>query len=132
MPRRKVAEKLPPAPAGSPWRVYKLRLPTDVADRIEQKAETKKLPVNRIIIDELSSVPYLESEAKLPDSLRQLDVILGRMGARITWHDLQDELLNAVDAVLGAPANAAALDKLRAVRTGMLIHKRAMKKRGEP
>jgi hypothetical protein len=106
----------------------------DVAERIEQKAAAERLPVNRIIINELASIPYLESEAKLPDSIRQLEVVIAQMAARITWHNIQDELLNAVDAVLGAPASAPpSLDKLKAVRMGMLIHERqAKKKKGEP
>jgi hypothetical protein len=75
----------------------------------------------------------LESEAALPDSIRQLNVVIAQMAARITWHNLQDELLNAVDAVLGAPAGAPPpLDKLRAVRAGMLIHERQAKKRSPP
>jgi hypothetical protein len=50
-------------------------------------------------------------------------VILARYGARITWHDLSDRLLKAVDEVLSAHGGAmlAAIDRLRAVRRTMVM-----------
>jgi hypothetical protein len=131
MPRKKkLTEKLPPAPAGSPWRVYKLRLPTDVADRVEQTAAAEQLPVNRVIINELATIPYLKGAAKLADSVQYMDVLLAKMGARVQWLELQEQLLDAVDGVLGAPANApAALDKLRSIRSAMSIIERQNRRR---
>jgi hypothetical protein len=131
-PRRKKIEGLRPAGAAAPrpGREYKLRLPEDIAERIEKKAVAEQRPQNRVIINELASVPYLEQFKNLAEQVTNMEIILARHGARITWHDIQDELLNAVDAVLGQPTNApAALDKLRAVRAGMLIHERMMKKK---
>jgi hypothetical protein len=52
------------------------------------------------------------------------------LGARVVGLDLSDELLAAVDAVLKAEGSAlpAALDRLRAIHTGMSIHERTVKR----
>jgi hypothetical protein len=114
-----------PAAAPRPGREYKLRLPDDVAERIAKKAEAEGRPQNRVIINELALVPYLEQFRNLADQIRNMEIILARHGARIEWHDLQDDLLAAVDAVLSTSANApAALDNLRAVRAVMLQTKK--------
>lgn len=115
-------------PAG---REVKLRLPEDVAARIEQKAKSEGRPMNRVIVNELASVPYLERAAALDALVKNMSVVLARYGARITAHDLSDELLGAVDAVLNAEGGAlqAAADKLRVVRTGMLAHQAAERRR---
>jgi hypothetical protein len=111
----------------------KLRIPPDVMAIVEEEARASERAFNRTIVNLLASIPHLKGEAKLAASVRQLDVLLPAMAARMTWHNLQDGLLNAVDAVLAAPANAPApLDKLRAARAAMLIHERQMKKKGEP
>ena len=139
--RAKLFETVPMAPRKKktpaplrPGREYKLRLPEDVAERIEKKAAAEQRPQNRVIINELASVPYLEQFRNLAEQITNMEIILARHGARITWHDLSDELLNAVDAVLKAEGGAlpAALDKLRAVRRGMMIHERTMVKKRNP
>ncbi len=52
-------------------------------------------------------------------------------GARIQWHELSDNLLKAVDAVLSAQGGGlpAALNRLRAVRSTMLKVRAAEAKR---
>jgi hypothetical protein len=107
-----------------PGREYKVRLPEDVAQRVEAKAKAQGWPQNRIIINELAAFPDLEQFRNIAERVREMEVLLARYGARVTWHDLSEELLNAVDAVLAAQGGAlqAALDRLRVVRTGMLLH----------
>jgi hypothetical protein len=50
-----------------------------------------------------------------------IDNLLARYGTRITWLDLSEQLLSAVDGVLHAQGGAqqAAIDKLRIVRNAM-------------
>jgi len=124
-PRRK---HVTAPPAG---REFKLRIPQDVSERIEAKAKREGRPQNRVIINELALFPSLEETGDLADLIRAMEVIVARYGARITWHDLSDELLNAVDVVLKAEGGAlqAALDRLRVVRSGMLLHKESEAKR---
>ena len=112
-------------------REYKIRLPEDIAQRIETKAKDEQRPQNRVIINELAAFPDLEKVRKLGEQVRGIEVIMARYGARIAWHDLSEELLTAVDAVLEARGGEqqAALDRLRVVRAGMLIHIRTAEKR---
>jgi hypothetical protein len=107
-----------------------LRLPADVFQRVEQRAKAQGRSFNRVIINELAAVPRLEQSDDLGGHVQRMAETLARYGARIVWHDLSDNLLNAVDEVLAAEGGAlqAALDKLRVVRTGMLLHARS---RGE-
>jgi hypothetical protein len=112
--------------AARPDREYKIRLPEDVAGRIEQKAAREQRPQNRIIINELAAFPDLEKVRDLAESVEDMKVVLAQQGARIMWLDLSDELLSAVDAVVraqGSGALHAAIDKLRVVRTAMLKSK---------
>jgi len=110
---------------------YKIRLPEDVARRIEAKAESEGRPQNRVIINELSSVPQLEQTSRLAELVRDVEVVIARYGARITSIDLSHELLTAVDAVLAAEGSALtpAVEKLRVVRAGMLAHDQIQSKR---
>jgi uncharacterized Fe-S cluster-containing radical SAM superfamily protein len=110
-----------------PGREFKLRLPDDVASRIEEKAAREQRPQNRIVINELAAFPDLEKLRNLGELVEDMRVVLAQQGARIAWNDLSDECLRAVDAVLkaqGSGALQAAIDKLRVVRTAMLAHKR--------
>ena len=122
-PRRKS-----PPPQG---REYKIRLPEDVAQRIEMKAKGEQRPQNRIIINELAAFPDLEQNAKLASLVGHMEVLLARYAAQQTSHDLTDALLKAVDAVLAAQGGSlpAAIEKLRVTRTGMLAHDRTQLKR---
>ena len=124
-PRRKHA--IAP-PSG---REFKLRIPEDVASRIEAKAKTEGRPQNRVIINELAATPYLERAGDLAALIEDMKITLARQGARIVWHDLSDELLNAVDAALEAQGSAllAAMDKIRVIRAGMLIHTEGKRKK---
>lgn len=87
--------------------------------------------MNRIIINDLAAIPALRLTATQAEQVRRTEEALARYGARIVWHDLSDELLKAVDRVLGTEGGArqAAIDQLRAVRFTMQDHeKRAMRK----
>jgi hypothetical protein len=118
-------------PTPGQGREYKIRLPEDVAQRIEAKAKVEGRPQNRIIINELASVPDLEQTAKLAVLVGHMEVIVARYAAQITSHDLSKRLLSAVDAVLNAQGGAltAAVENLRVVRVGMLAHDQARPKR---
>ena len=121
-------KKSPPPGQG---REYKIRLPEDIAQRIEAKAKDEQRPQNRIIINELAAFPDLEQTRNLAMLVRDMEVVVARYAAQITTHDLADALLKAVDAVLAAQGGAlpAAIEKLRVVRTGMLAHDRTQSKR---
>jgi hypothetical protein len=122
-PRRKS-----PPPQG---REYKIRLPEDVAERIEAKAKREQRPQNRIIINELAKFPDLEKTENLAMLVEHMQTVLARYGGQITSHELTDALLKAVDAVLATQGGAlpAAIERLRVVRTGMLAHDQAQAKR---
>jgi hypothetical protein len=110
-----------------PGRDYKVRLPEDVADRIAKKAATEQRPQNRIIINELASVPYLEQRSTFEELIQDMKITLARHGAAIVWHDLSTELLAAVDALLAAEGGEerAAKERLRVIRTAMVLHQRS-------
>jgi len=99
-------------------REYKLRLPEDIAERIEAKAKVERCAQNRVIINELALYPNLEKQAAAVD----LDGLFAKYGARITWLDLSEALLEAVDRILktAGTAQQAAIDKLRVERNAML------------
>ena len=79
-----------------------LRLPTDVFERIEARAKEKGWPFNRVIINELASIPHLEEQAKLGQLTRDMEIILARYGARVTLADLTDELLRTLREMVKA------------------------------
>src|SRR4051794_18121322 len=104
------------AASARPGREYKIRLPEDVAKRIEQKAAHEQKPVNRAIINELAAFPDLEKVRDFGELVEDMKIVLAQQGARLTWLDLSEQLLAAVDAVLkaqGSGALQAAIDKLR-------------------
>src|SRR5262249_272783 len=123
----------PPRRKSSPpqGREYKIRLPEDIAQRIEAKAKGEQRPQNRIIINELARFPDLEKTDRLAELIRDMEVVVARYPAQITSHDRTDALLKAVDAVLATQGGAlpAAIERLRVVRTGMLAHDQAQAKR---
>ena len=118
-------------PAPGQGREYKIRLPEDIAQRIEAKAKDEQRPQNRIIINELAAFPDLEETAKLAEQVREMEIVLARYAAQQTSHNVTDALLKAVDAVLATQGGAlpAAIERLRVVRTGMLAHDQAQAKR---
>ena len=121
----------PPRRKPGQEREHKIRLPEDIAQRIEAKAKHEQRPQNRIIINELAAFPDLEQTAKLAELVRDMEVVVARYAAQQTSHDLTDALLKAVDAVLAAQGGAppAAIEKLRVARTGMLALDRTQSKR---
>jgi hypothetical protein len=123
--------KKPRASKPGDARDYKIRLPEDIAQRIEAKAKAEGRPQNRVIINELARFPDVEPHSTLAERVRDLEVVLARYAARISWLDLTEQLLNAVDAVLTAEGAAvsAAIDRLRVARAGMLAHRRAAERR---
>ena len=118
-------------PSPGQGREYKIRLPEDVAQRVEAKAKVEGRPQNRIIINELASVPDLEQTHKLAALVGDMEVVVARYAAQITLHDLSDALLKAVDAVLAARGGALpqAIERLRVARAGMLTHDQTHSKR---
>jgi hypothetical protein len=109
--------------ASAKAREFKLRLPEDVSERIVAKAEQTGWPQNRVIINELAEYPALKEYREQGDQIGFVNDILARYGSRITWLDLSEDLLKAVDAVLkaeGGTALQAAIDKLRVQRNEML------------
>jgi len=118
-------------PAPGQGREYKIRLPEDIAQRIEAKAKVEGRPQNRIIINELASIPELEQTRQLASLVGHMEVVIARYAAQQTVADLSKQLLSAVDAVLSAQGGAltAAVEKLRVVRVGMLAHDQARSKR---
>jgi len=118
-------------PTPGQGREYKIRLPEDVAQRIEAKAKVEGRPQNRIIINELASIPTLEETAKLAALVYHMEVIVARYAAQQTSHDLSKRLLSAVDAVLNAQGGAltAAVENLRVVHADMLRHDQTRPKR---
>jgi HEAT repeat protein len=117
MPRRPQTAKT----ASPRAREYKVRLPTDIGDRIEAKAKAEGWPQNRTVINLLAKYFDLEKIGTLADQLGHLENMLLKYGSRIAWQEMVEEYDACVDEVLktqGA-AQQVAIDKLRAVRKGM-------------
>lgn len=103
-------------------RYYKISLPEDIAQRIEAKAKAEGRPQNRVIINELAAFPDLETVGKLAEHVRDMETVLARYSSQQTSHDLSNQLLAAVDALLKADGGVlqAAVEKVRVVRNAML------------
>ena len=116
------------ASLGQPiFREFKLRLPPDVSQRIEEKAKAEGRPQNRVIINELASIPFLEGRRNFEDAVEEMKVVLARYGSRITLADLSEALLRVVDDVLEAKTDSelrAKLDQLRVLRAEMRMFER--------
>jgi hypothetical protein len=113
-------------------REFKLRIPEDVAERIEADAKREQRPMNRIVINNLADVPrWREQETMaillghMSDSIDRMGKTLAHHGERIDWQDLSDQLLATLDKALAAEGSAqqAALDKVRVLRATMLKSK---------
>jgi hypothetical protein len=112
----------PQKTASARVREYKLRLPEDIAARIEAKAKDEARPQNRIIINELAAYPNLEKIGELRQHVADLEAVLLKYSSRLTWQELSDELISTVDELLKTTQGAAqqvALDKLFSVRNAM-------------
>jgi hypothetical protein len=121
--------KAVPVGVSKPPREYKVRLPFDLAEEIEEESERTGAPQNRIVVDRLER-DRRDGKIKTLDNLIQnlflaqteVGTLLARYGARADAIDLGEELPRVVDEVLNAkPAELPAkLDKLRLVRGKML------------
>jgi hypothetical protein len=115
-------------------REFKIRIPEDIAERIEAKAKAEGRPQNRVIINELAAIPDLERAARLGALVQHMEVTLAKYSGRIVSIDLTEALVAAVDAVLaaeGGGALTAAVEKLRVARAAMKVHEQAQAK-GKP
>ena len=103
-------------------REYKLRIPEDIAKRIEAKAKKEQRPQNRVIVNELSSIPYLQAIGELRDQVEDMKIVLARYSKRVILGELSEEMLAVVDDVLQSEGGKreAFIDKLRVVRNAML------------
>jgi|SRR3974390_1666425 len=103
-------------------REYKLRIPEDIAKRIEAKAKKEQRPQNRVIVNELSSIPYLQAIGELRDQVEDMKIVLARYSKHVILGELSEEMLAAVDAALAVEGSAqqAALDRVRVLRNAML------------
>ena len=106
-------------------REYKVRLPEDIALRIERKAKDEARPQNRIIINELAEYPNLKKVGTLADHLAHLENMILKYSSHIEWQELVEEYNRIIDEVLATKgaAHEVALDKLRAARKVMQKHK---------
>lgn len=86
----------------APGREFKLRVPEDIAARIEKKAKAKLRPMNRILIDELAEFPDLEKYRDFGQHLEDMKIVLARYSARIIVADLTDELIRTLREIVKA------------------------------
>jgi Arc-like DNA binding dprotein len=110
-------------PAYERGREFKLRLPPDVSERIEKKAEQEGRPQNRVIINELADYPDLLKYRDFAYYVTEMRNVLAAYGSRITLADLGESLVQAVDSVLSAQTDGelhSRLDRLRVLRAAML------------
>lgn len=83
-------------PAYKRGREFKVILPPDVSERIERQARDEGKPQSRIIIGDLSRIPYLEAQAQLGTLVRDMELLLLRQEARTTTAELTDDLLRTL------------------------------------
>jgi hypothetical protein len=110
-----------PPELGRTNRVH-LRLPTDVFERIEAKAQRVGRPFHRIIVEELSLFPHLDREARFGELIRDMETLLAQYGSRLTLTECNETLLHVVDEMLAARTRGQLqqqLDRLRVIRRTM-------------
>jgi hypothetical protein len=117
-PRRKQR----PASVPPPGREFKLRIPEDIAQRIEAKAKAELRPMNRIVINELADYPDLEKYRDFGMQLQEMKDVLARYGGRIVAADLSDDLLHAMSEVLKADERDNVGELRRAVSNMRVAH----------
>jgi hypothetical protein len=125
------------APELREFRELKVRLPSDIAKRIEEKSERTGIAQNRLVVDELRAAAEVTSArefgaliTEMRGTIEEMQDTLGRYAARARIADLSEDLLNAVDAVIIAEGESvgklqAAAARLRVVRAGMRKLERA-------
>ena len=76
------------------------------------------------VLNELASIPYMETLKCFAEQVEDMKVVLARHDAAIAWHTMGTELFAAIDAILSAEGGdlQAAIERLRAIRTGMQLH----------
>ena len=79
-----------------------VRLPEDIAARIDAKAAAQGVPLTRVIINELAHYPFLEMQRGFDKSLNDMKTTLAQYGARLTVTSLSDSILQAVDEIITA------------------------------
>jgi hypothetical protein len=106
-------------------REYKVRLPADLAARVEARAKAEIRPQNRTLINLVARCFDLEESNTLEENLGHLDNMILKYSARIDWQELTEELLRYIDEALNTKgaAHDVAMDKIRAARNAMLKHK---------
>ena len=117
-------------PAYERGREFKLRLPPDVSERIEAKAQEEGRPQNRVIINELADYPDLLQYRDLAYQVGEMRNVLAAYGSRVALAEFSKPMLQAIDAVLAAKTDSelqSRLDRLRVLRTAMIKTERAAK-----
>jgi hypothetical protein len=118
-------------PAYKRGREFKVILPPEMSEWIENQALREGKPQSRIIIDHLSRIPFLEAQAKFNKLVNAMEAILARYGTRVVLADLETDLLAALDLVLAAKSDGelqARVEKLRILRLYMLRYKQQSEK----
>lgn len=102
-----------------------MRLPADLAARVEARAKAEIRPQNRTLINLVARCFDLEESNTLEENLGHLDNMILKYSARIDWQELTEELLRYIDEALNTKgaAHDVAMDKIRAARNAMLKHK---------
>jgi hypothetical protein len=98
----------------------------DVGDWIDAKAKAEGRALNHVIINAMAEYPSLKRFRDFATLIGDMETVLARYGARIAAHDLADEMLNAIDAVLKAEGGStlqAAVERMRVVSAAMLKSK---------
>jgi hypothetical protein len=112
-------------------REVKLRVPEGLMKFIEERAKADGRPINATIVNMMAKVPHLEETGTLADllyryqtTLAKAEVTFARYSADIVWQVLSRDLLNAVDGLLGAEKDTAAvlswIARVRVARAEML------------
>jgi hypothetical protein len=111
-------KKKSPAPQD---REFKLRLPPDVSQWVEERAELERRPQNRVIINTLAAFPELEKQRKLAQLVSDMEIVLARYASRVTQTDMNEHLLAVVDQLLSANSTeiSSLVEKLRVARSAM-------------
>jgi hypothetical protein len=118
-------------PAYKRGREFKVILPPEISEWIENQALREGKPQSRIIIDHLNRIPFLEAQAKFNKLVNAMESILARYGTRVVLADLKTDLLAALDLVLAAKSDGelqARVEKLRILRLYMLRYKQQSEK----
>ena len=109
-------------PAHKRGREFKVILPPEMSEWIENQARDEGKPQSRIIVDHLSRIPFLEAQAKFTKLVNAMESILARYGSRVVLADIEAFLLPALDEALAAKSDGelqARLDTLRVARAEM-------------